>query len=33
MLDFQWEKRENLVEEVKVAKDEVKASNVPIAAC
>jgi len=33
MLDFQWEKRENLVEEAKVAKDEVKVSNAPTAAC
>jgi hypothetical protein len=33
MLDLEWEKRENLVEEAKVAKDEVKVSNAPTAAC
>jgi hypothetical protein len=33
MLDFQWEKRENLVEEAKAAKDEVKVSNAPTVAC
>jgi hypothetical protein len=33
MLDLQWEKRENLVEEAKVVKDEVKVSNAPTAAC
>jgi hypothetical protein len=33
MLELQWGKRENLVEEAKGAKDEVKVSNAPTAVC